>query len=60
MDKGRMGKGEVGSDGGSAVCLRALTTTPGVHLIQMILLFIDRGRVLKCYPPHTPFQILCN
>lgn len=48
MDKGRMGKGEVGSDGGSAVCLRALTTTPGVHLIQMILLFIDRGRVLKC------------
>lgn len=41
MDKDRLGKREVGSGDGSTARLRVLATAPGVHLIQMILLFIE-------------------
>lgn len=53
-DKDRLGKREVGSGSGSTARLRAVPTAPGVHLIQMILLFIDRGRVLKRTPLLPP------
>ena len=51
-DKDRLGKREVGSDAGSTARLGDRPIAPGVHLIQMILLFIDRDRVLRHPPNH--------
>lgn len=55
MDKDRLGKREVGSGDGSTARLRVLATAPGVHLIQMILLFIET----EAENLNTP-KIICN
>lgn len=58
--EGRMGKREVGSDGGSTARLGASASAPGVHLIQMILLFIDREGAFNPPGPPPPNHLQLN